>query len=97
MKITSTVAFLSLALSCASAAYADSFGSGLNAFNVDFVTIGNPGNAADTTGDPNPAGSVPKTYRIGKFEISEQMIDKANVLGGLGITKDTRVPEPSGL
>jgi formylglycine-generating enzyme required for sulfatase activity len=27
---------------------------------------------------------------MGKFEISEQMIDKANALGGLGITKDTR-------
>ena len=33
------------------------------------------------------------TYRIGKFEISEQMIDKANALGGLGITKDTRGPD----
>ena len=27
---------------------------------------------------------------MGKFEISEQMIDKANALGGLGITKDSR-------
>ena len=43
--------------------------------------IGNPGNAADTTGNPNPAGSVPYTYRMGKFEISEQMIDKANAAG----------------
>ena len=33
---------------------------------------------------------MPYTYRMGKFEISEQMIDKANTLGGLGITKDTR-------
>ena len=55
--------------------------------------IGNPGNAADTTGNPNPAGSVPYTYRMGKFEISEQMIDKANAVGGLGITKDTRGPD----
>ena len=23
---------------------------------MDFVTIGNPGNAADTTGNPNPGG-----------------------------------------
>ena len=69
---------------------ADTFGSGANTFNIDFVTIGNPGNAADTTGNPNPAGSVPYAYRMGKFEISEQMIDKANTLGGLGITKDTR-------
>jgi hypothetical protein len=31
-------------------------GIGANAFTMDFVTIGNPGNAADATGDPNPAG-----------------------------------------
>lgn len=73
-------------------ARADTFGSGIDTFNIDFVTIGNPGNASDITGDPNPAGSVSYTYRMGKFEISEQMIDKANVAGGLGITKDTRGP-----
>ncbi|MCE2813128.1 MAG: hypothetical protein LW850_22325 [Planctomycetaceae bacterium] len=28
------------------------FGAGDNAFNMEFVTIGNPGNAADTTGQP---------------------------------------------
>jgi hypothetical protein len=73
-------------------ARADTFGSGANTFDIEFVTIGNPGNAADTTGDPNPAGKVDYVYRIGKFEISEQMIDKANASGGLGITKDTRGP-----
>ena len=36
---------------------------------------------------------MPYSYRMGKFEISEQMIDKANALGGLGITKDTRGPD----
>jgi formylglycine-generating enzyme len=71
-------------------AWSDTFGSGASTFNIDFVTIGNPGNAADTTGNPNPAGSVTNTFRMGQFEISEQMIDKANALGGLGITKDTR-------
>ena len=35
-----------------------SFGSGINQFNMEFVEIGNSGNADDTTGDPNPAGSV---------------------------------------
>jgi hypothetical protein len=71
-------------------ASADIFGSGANTFDIEFVTIGNPGNLSDTTGSPNPAGSVQVTYRIGKFEISEQMIDKANALGTLGITKTTR-------
>jgi formylglycine-generating enzyme required for sulfatase activity len=71
-------------------ATADTFGSGANTFDIEFVAIGNPGNPADTTGAPNPAGSVPYNYRMGKFEISEQMIDKANTLGGLGITHDNR-------
>jgi formylglycine-generating enzyme len=72
-------------------ATADSFGSGANSFDVEFVTIGNPGNPPDA--NPNPAGAVPYSYRIGKYEISEQMVDKANALGGLGITKDARGPD----
>jgi sulfatase modifying factor 1 len=76
-----------------STSIADTFGSGANSFEIEFVTIGNPGNSADTTGRPDPAGSVPYSYRIGKYEVSEQMIDKANALGGLGITKDARGPD----
>jgi formylglycine-generating enzyme required for sulfatase activity len=64
----------------------ESFGSGDNAFTMEFVTIGNPGNVADTTGSPNPAGSVAYTYNIGKYEVSRDMIDKANAAGSLGIT-----------
>ena len=93
MTVARSIAFLLTALaflSLSNHAYADSFGSGANTFDIEFVPIGNPGNVADTTGAPNPAGSVPYTYRIGKYEISEQMIDKANALGGLGISKDTR-------
>src|SRR5262245_5041279 len=87
-------ALLSLAaLFAASVARADTFGSGASQFSIDFVMIGNPGNPADTTGYPIPAGSVPYVYQIGTYEISEQMIDKANALGGLGITKDTRGPD----
>jgi hypothetical protein len=70
------------------------FGSGANQFTMDFAMIGNPGNAADTTGNPNPAGSVGYTYDIGKFEVSEDMITKYNANFGtannLVITKDTR-------
>jgi len=86
MKITTAFALLALTLACTSTTYADTFGSGLNAFGIDFVTIGNPGNAADTTGKPNPAGEVDYIYRMGTYEISEDMIDAA----GLGITHDTR-------
>ena len=90
MKTTTAFALLSVALSCASTAHADTFGSGVNTFDIEFVTISNSGNAADTSGNPNPAGSVPYSFRMGQFEISELTIDKANALGGLGITKDTR-------
>jgi formylglycine-generating enzyme required for sulfatase activity len=66
------------------------FGSGGNTFNMEFVTIGNPNNTADTTGTPNPAGRVTYTYDIGKFEVSEDMINKFNASQSLQITKDTR-------
>ncbi|MEQ8846679.1 SUMF1/EgtB/PvdO family nonheme iron enzyme [Botrimarina sp.] len=76
---------------------ADTFGSGDLAFEIPFVTIGDPGNPADTTGAPNPAGSVGYTYRIGKYEVPEQAIRKANELSEaagdpLAITIDDRVP-----
>lgn len=67
---------------------ADTFGTGSDAFTIDFVHIGNPGNPADTTGDPNPVGAVPYTYRMGTYEVSRDMITKANSAGGLGITMD---------
>ena len=64
----------------------ESFGSGDNAFTMDFVTIDNPNNLADTTGSPNPAGSVAYIYNIGKYEVSRDQITKANSAGSLGIT-----------
>jgi hypothetical protein len=59
-----------------------SFGSGVNQFRMDFVTIGNPSNSADFTGLPNPAGSVGYTYDIGKFEVSRDMVNKYNATVG---------------
>ena len=69
-----------------------SFGTGANTFTMDFVTIGNPGNLPDTTGTPNLAGAVGYEYGIGKFEVSEDMIEKFNASQSLQITKDTRGP-----
>jgi formylglycine-generating enzyme required for sulfatase activity len=66
------------------------FGSGPNQFSMEFVPIGNPGNAADSTGSPNPAGAVGYNYRMGKFEVSEDMITKFNASQSLQITQDTR-------
>ncbi len=87
---------VALALMGAGAAYAPSqagtitFGSGANQFNMEFVPIGNPGNAADITGSPNPAeavaGAVAYEYGIGKFEVSRDMITKFNASQSLQIT-----------
>jgi len=67
----------------------EKFGSGANAFSIDFVRVGNPGNAADTTGSPNPAGAVSYIYNIGKYEISRDLFTKAANAGALGITANT--------
>ncbi len=84
------IGLLFLASSSNAFATTITFGSGLNQFAMEFVTIGNPGNAADTTGEPNPAGSVSYNYQMGKFEVSENMITKFNASQSLQITKDTR-------
>lgn len=62
------------------------FGSGANEFSMDFVEIGNPGNAADPAGIPSPAGSVAYVYNLGRYEVSREMINKANASAGLGIS-----------
>ena len=72
------ICFLPLLLLPLTAAHADTFGSGANTFDMDFTTIGNPGNAADSTG----YGSVGYTYRIGTYEVSQGMISIYNALSG---------------
>jgi len=68
-------------------AHADVFGSGANAFEIEFVLIGDPGNAPDTgvpnLGEPNPTGSVSYEYRIGKYEVPEEAIRKVNAASEL--------------
>jgi hypothetical protein len=63
----------------------ESFGSGANAFTMDFVQIRNPGNAANNTSFYSDVGRVNYVYNIGKYEVSREMLIKANNLGGLGI------------
>jgi formylglycine-generating enzyme required for sulfatase activity len=89
MKPCTAFVFVSLSLLSVPLAKADTFGV-LNPFDIAFVTIGNPGNPADTTGTPNPVGKVDYSYRIGQLEISEAMINSANLNGGLGITHNNR-------
>jgi sulfatase modifying factor 1 len=61
---------------------ADAFGSGTNVFTIDFVSVGNEGNAADTTG----YGAVPYEYRMGVYEISQNNIDQATASGLANVT-----------
>lgn len=49
---------------------------------MEFVQIGNPGNAADTTG----FGSVGYVFNIGKYEISRDMVEKVNASAVLELT-----------
>ena len=75
----------SMAFSVRAEPVIDTFGSGANQFQIEFVTIGNPGNAADTVGVPTAVGRVDAIYNLGKYEISRDQILKANADGGLGI------------
>jgi formylglycine-generating enzyme required for sulfatase activity len=63
-------------------AQADTFGTSGNEFTIDFVNIGNAGNAADTT----TYGAVPYEYRVGTYEISQNAIDKATASGMTDVT-----------
>ena len=80
MRITHCVAFLFAAFSLAiqTSVQADTFGGRTtNEFTVDFVSISQTNNAADTTG----YGAVPYNYRVGTYEISQLQITKAEQIG----------------
>jgi len=47
-------------------ARADVFNLPSGQTNLQFVTVGDPGNAPDTTG----FGAVPYTYQMGKFDVT---------------------------
>ena len=79
-----------LALHGTADASVTTFGSDSNQFDMTFVEIGNPDNADDTTGSPNPAGKVEYSYQIGKYEVSEEMIDKFNDSQSLTINHGSR-------
>ena len=75
--------FAAVTLSIQSSAQADTFGGGTtNEFTIDFVNIGNTGNAADTT----TYGAVPYEYRASIYEISQDAITKATASGMANVT-----------
>src|SRR6185503_11921220 len=73
-------------------AKADTFGTGANAFTIDFVSIGNPGNPGDwgpPFGDRHYTsgfGYVPYNYRMAVTEVPQIWIDKATNLGMTNVT-----------
>ncbi len=74
--------FAAVTLSIQPSAQADTFGTSGNEFTIDFVNIGNAGNAADT----NTYGAVPYEYRMGIYEISQDAITKATASGMANVT-----------
>ena len=55
------------------------------AVTIDWVTVGDPGNTADTTGDPNPAGAVADAFQIMKYEwTNSQYVDFLNTVDASG-------------
>ena len=76
------VLFAAVTLSIQPSAQADTFGTSGNEFTIDFVNIGNAGNAADTTG----YGAVPYEYRASTYEITQNAITKATASGMVGVT-----------
>ncbi|MBE7503816.1 MAG: SUMF1/EgtB/PvdO family nonheme iron enzyme [Verrucomicrobiales bacterium] len=68
----------------------DLFGEDPDQFGIEFVTVRDEGNEHDLISMPYPLGGVGYAYRIGKYEISEEMVQKANRVGGLGLTVSNR-------
>jgi sulfatase modifying factor 1 len=63
-----------------------SMASSAPAVTIDWVTVGDPGNAADTTGDPDPAGAVADEFRIMKYEwTNSQYVDFLNAVDPDGL------------
>ena len=75
-------------LSFHSSAQADTFGSGANAFTLNFVQISQTNNATDPR-TTNKYGAVPYEYRAGVNEISANDITKATAGGLSNVTAPT--------
>ena len=78
--------FLILALSASlpltvPAAHADTFGSDVNTFTIDFVPIGNAGNARDTNG----SGKVLYNFNMSTYAISQDQLEKATASGAISL------------
>jgi len=82
MKLYITILVCVIALS--GVVLADTFGTGDNQFNIDFVPIGNAGNSGDTRVEANPygCGAVGYNYRIGKYEVTNAQWNAFTIIAG---------------
>ncbi|UCC30790.1 MAG: hypothetical protein JSU86_00650 [Phycisphaerales bacterium] len=62
IKYSGILVVTAVALGIGSAAWAD--------VEIEWVAVGDPGNAADTCYDPTGVGGVAYEYRIGKYEVT---------------------------
>ena len=86
MKVAVMCSSLGLMMS-ASVLQADDF----TGFSMDFVDIGNAGNANDGLSGSTAYGGVSYNYRMGVHEVSETMIDSYNTANPtVLITQDNR-------
>jgi len=76
------VALEALSTICSAQTLTETFGSGANAFSMEFVTIGNTNNEWNTRYN----GKVAYIYNLGKYEVSRDMVLKAVTAGGFGLT-----------
>ena len=72
----------------------EKFGENLTFFAMEFVEVGAPENPADIEGNPSPAGAVGYLFRISKSEVTREMIQQANMAGGLGISMSGGFSQP---
>ena len=79
------VALASLTTICTAQTITQNFGTGANSFSMDFVRIGEAGNAPTVMGSVQ-WGAVGYVFNLGKYEVSREMIEKANASAGLSIT-----------
>ena len=78
--IAASLAYMYLAVGITANSHADLFGSGTEIFEIEFANVGHQDNPSDDIlfGLSEFTGSVPYTYRISKYEISETMVNIAN-------------------
>ncbi len=69
---------------CVMAAVNFASADNIRGINIDFVTIGNPDNAADTGGTPG-CGAVSYNYRIGKYEVTNVQWNAFTAAAGIPI------------